>query len=152
MCYRERLHGDPSRSNGEVRKAPFKAWIEILEINHLAREGGGSETIHEACSTTYRRRVSLQGGGGGLNRPFSSSLISSTNTQHTHRLSSVSPDVGVMFRLKKKKMKLSWVGGGRLPVHHGASVEGHEEDLAAASGTHRGEEDLQDEEALKNLM
>ncbi|TNN41200.1 hypothetical protein EYF80_048628 [Liparis tanakae] len=46
----------PSRSNGEVRKAPFKAWIEILEINHLARKGGRSETIHEACSTTYRRR------------------------------------------------------------------------------------------------
>ncbi len=31
-----------------------------------------------------------------------------------------------------------------LPVHHGASVEGHEEDLTAASGTHRGEENLQE--------
>lgn len=28
------------------------------------------------------------------------------------------------------------------PVHHGASVEGHEEDLAAASGAHRCEEHL----------
>lgn len=34
-------------------------------------------------------------------------------------------------------------GGGASPVHHGASVEGHEEDLAAASRTHRGKEHLE---------
>lgn len=30
-----------------------------------------------------------------------------------------------------------------LPVHHRAPVQGHEEDLAAAAGTHRGEKHLQ---------
>jgi hypothetical protein len=29
-----------------------------------------------------------------------------------------------------------------LPVHHRAPVQGHEEDLAAAAGTHRGEKHL----------
>lgn len=32
------------------------------------------------------------------------------------------------------------------PVHHRVSVEGHEENLAAASGTHRRKEDLQEEQ------
>ena len=39
------------------------------------------------------------------------------------------------------------VEGEALPVHHGASVEGHEEDLTAASRAHRGEEDLQERDA-----
>lgn len=34
--------------------------------------------------------------------------------------------------------------GGGLPVHHGASVQGHEENLTAASRTHRGEEHLEE--------
>lgn len=31
-----------------------------------------------------------------------------------------------------------------LPVHHGTSVQGHEEDLTAASRTHGGEEHLEE--------
>lgn len=42
----------------------------------------------------------------------------------------------------------AWGRGGSwvevLPVHHGASVQGHEENLTAASRTHRGEEHLEE--------
>lgn len=46
------------------------------------------------------------------------------------------PSVGLWAGPEEK------AGRGASPVHHGASVEGHEEDLAAASGAHRGEEHL----------
>lgn len=42
-------------------------------------------------------------------------------------------------------------GGSRLPVHHGASVEGHEEDLTAAAGSHGGEENLRKEKGRSNI-
>lgn len=47
--------------------------------------------------------------------------------------------------------------GGGLPVHHGASVQGHEENLTAASRTNRGKENFvvplrQELQALSSLV
>lgn len=39
-------------------------------------------------------------------------------------------------------------GGNELPIHHGVSVQGHEENLAAASWPDRGKEHLQTEERV----
>lgn len=41
---------------------------------------------------------------------------------------------------------------GNLPVHHGVSVQGHKENLAAASWTNGGKEDLKKEKKKLLLM